>query len=167
MISVQDLLTNWKEIQVLCILNVSSFKIHSRAFAINLCFPSTLITSGCSLTKPSGLALLVLNQAWTWGSWSKLLAEDLVSGFLGLICTISFFVCNRFPGACQENKVVLPTIWRNHQNITPWYWGIMVFWREAFAFTSPSFLKCSPQPSPYFSGSLKIDITLHFEATRC
>lgn len=121
------------------------------------CFPPTLITSRCSLSKPNCLAFLLPNQVRAWRSWSRLAAEDLVSGFLGLTCMIFFFASYRLPETCQRNKTVLSAIEMTHQNISPHSWRIMLF-SGPFAFTST----CSPTPPLQFSKSLKIDIQLDF-----
>ena len=136
----------WKEIQFLPYFLTS---ILSRVTPERLrwapCFPPTSITSRCSLSKPSGLALLLPYQVWAWGAWPRLGAEDLVSGFLGLTCMVFFLTSYKFPGACQGNKVVLFTVGRTHQNISLWSWGIMLF-SGSFAFTSTYSLNSSPQP---------------------
>ena len=121
------------------------------------CFPPTLITSRCSLSKPNCLAFLCPNQVRAWRSWSKLAAEDLVFGFLGLTCMIFFFTSYKFPETCQRNKIVLSTIKMTRQNISPHFWGIMLF-SGPFAFTSTY----TPTPPLQFSKSLKIDIQLDF-----
>lgn len=67
MIYIQDLLTNWKEIQLLSILNISSFKVRFRAFEMGLCFPPTLIISGCFSGSKSNMDMRSLVQTTCWG----------------------------------------------------------------------------------------------------
>lgn len=112
-------------------------------------FPSHIDTSGCLLSKPSGLALLLPNLACAWGVLSNPGARDLVSGPLGFMCAISSFASDKSQGHIQG------TIWRAHQHISlsP---GESCFCLGFLLSPQPILLNRPPKPSTLLQWILKV-----------